>query len=205
MTVAWHARVGRWLLWPVGLVPLAYLFYLASGSGFGPDPAEYLSAFSGEWALWWLLLSLSVTPLRQYLGWAWLVPYRQVLGLLSWGYASLHVLVYLALWLDWSWAEFGTGLQKRPYVWMGMLAYAGLWPLALTSSRWMMRRLGRHWKHLHRAVYGIVLAAITHVLWQSKGDIGEAAGYALITLVLLALRWRPQRKKTVPGEAQNSL
>ncbi len=199
MTTAWHARIGRWLLWPFGFMPLGYLFYLARSSGFGPDPAEYLSAFSGEWALWCLLLSLSVTPLRRHLGWAWLVPYRQVLGLLAWLYASLHLLVYLALWLGWSWVEFSAGLQKRPYVWMGMLAYAGLWPLALTSSRWMMRRLGQHWKRLHRAVYGVVLAAVIHVLWQSKGDISEAAGYALIVLVLLALRWPLRREKTVSG------
>ncbi|HEY9036361.1 MAG TPA: protein-methionine-sulfoxide reductase heme-binding subunit MsrQ [Pseudomonadales bacterium] len=190
MNPKWHSRTGRWLLWPLGLLPLAWLVWQARFVGLGPDPAEYLSGFSGEWALWFLLAVLTVTPLQRHAGWSWLVPYRQPLGLLAWTYAGLHVLVYCALWLGWDWSALGADLKKRTYIVAGMFAYAMMWPLALTSSRRARQRLGARWKKLHRLVYAIVLAALLHVFWQSKGGVGDAALYALIVIVLLALRWR---------------
>lgn len=191
MDVRWHAAVGRWLLWPIGLLPLGWLVWQGMHAGFGPDPAEYLSGVTGEWAVWCLLLALSVTPLRSLAGWAWLLPYRQVLGLLSWVYASLHMLVYLALWLGWQWADFPADLQKRPYILIGMLGYALMWPLALSSSRRAMRWLGATWKRLHRLAYAIAILAVIHVFWQSKAGVGEALAYALWALVLLGSRCLP--------------
>ena len=197
MNPKWHSRTGRWLLWPLGLLPFGWLAWQARSVGFGPDPAEYLSGFSGEWALWFLLATLGVTPLQRYAGWSWLVSYRQPLGLLAWSYAGLHVLVYCALWLGWDWSALGADLKKRTYIVAGMLAYTMMWPLALTSSRIARQRLGARWKKLHRLVYVVVLTALVHVFWQSKGGVGDAALYGLIAATLLALRWHPRVRSSV--------
>ncbi|TNF32863.1 MAG: sulfoxide reductase heme-binding subunit YedZ [Gammaproteobacteria bacterium] len=194
----WHTSTGRWLLWLVGVLPLGFLFWQGWRGGFGPDPGEYLSGFTGEWAIWFLLLSLSVTPLRRLAGWGWLLPYRQVLGLLSWAYAGLHVLVYLALWLGWQWGDFPADVQKRPYLLVGLLAYVLMWPLALTSSRRATRWLGVLWKRIHRLVYAIVILAVIHVFWQSKAGLGEALAYVLCALVLLVSRCRPGPSRARP-------
>lgn len=183
----------RAIAWLAGVAPLGSWVWQAAHQQLGPDPAKTLSHASGQWALYWLLLSLAVTPLRRWLHWNRLLPARQVLGLLSWAYAGLHLLVYLALWIGWNGADFQADLAKRTYIIAGMAGYLLLWPLALSSHRAARRRLGRRWLKLHRLVYFIPPLAIVHVAWQAKNTLVNAGLYLLVFALLMLLRWPSRR------------
>jgi sulfoxide reductase heme-binding subunit YedZ len=154
----------------------------------GANPIQAITHRTGDWALRFLLLTLCITPLRRLSGWVWLLRFRRQLGLFAFFYASLHLLTWV--WLDqvWVWSAMLEDIAKRPYVTLGMGAFALLVPLALTSTRAMMRRLGRHWQTLHRAVYAIGLLVVLHFLLLTKADYLEPALYGLVLAVLLLAR-----------------
>ncbi len=185
-----------WLLkTPVWLVCLGILGgYLAAlvGDRLGANPVEALSHASGAWALRLLLLTLAMTPLRRLSGWSWPLRMRRLLGLWAFFYAVLHLSVWI--WLDQGldWRAMAEDLAKRPYVMLGMAAFGLLVPLAVTSTRGWMRRLGRRWKRLHRGVYPAALLAVGHFLWLTKADYLEPGIYAGVLLGLLGLRLIPQ-------------
>jgi sulfoxide reductase heme-binding subunit YedZ len=135
-----------------------------------------------------LLLTLSITPLRQLTGWAGWLAYRRMLGLYAFFYACLHLLTYV--WLDqfFDWAAIWGDIFQRPFITVGMLAFLLLIPLAATSTQAMMRRLKRRWGQLHRLVYLIAVLAVVHYLWLVKKDMTEPLIYAAVLGVLLA--WR---------------
>lgn len=184
----------RWgvkpLLFSACLLPALLLVWRAWAQRLGPNPVEALTHASGDWALRLLLITLAVTPLRRLSGWAQLLRLRRMLGLFAFFYASLHFCVWLVidhalipeLILD--------DLTKRPYVMLGASALLLLLPLALTSTRGWMRRLGRGWQRLHRLVYPAALLAVGHYLWLVKADRREPLLYAAILVLLLAFRTR---------------
>jgi methionine sulfoxide reductase heme-binding subunit len=158
----------------------------------GPDPIEELTHATGAWALRFLLASLAVTPARRLLGLPGLAPYRRTLGLAAFAYACLHVATYAAL--DWyfDWAEIWEDVAERPYVTAGFAAFVALVPLAVTSTRAAMRRLGGpRWRRLHRLVYLAAGLAVVHFLWLVKKDLREPAIYAAILAALLLARVLP--------------
>lgn len=175
------------------LIPAAVLAWRAASDRLGANPIEEITHETGETALRLLLASLAITPLRRALGWSALAPYRRTLGLLAFGYACLHLATYVVLDLFFDWAAIVEDVAERPYVTAGLAAFSCLVPLALTSTRGWIRRLGaRRWLALHRLVYGAGIAAVVHFLWLVKADLREPLLYAAVLALLLGARlwWR---------------
>ncbi len=200
-------RTNNSALWMVGFrltaallasVPLLRLLLEIMQSQLGPDPGEVVTKALGLAAFQLLLVTLAMTPLRKITGWTGWIRVRRMLGLFSFFYAVLHVLAFLQFIVGWQdlWASF----TKRPYIILGMIAFTGMVPLALTSTKGMMKRLGRRWKVLHRTIYIIALAAWAHFLWQARSDIGEMVAYGTVLLFLLGWRlfWSPVFRHAVP-------
>ena len=187
-------RVAKPVLFVASLVPAGWLAYALwnGGAGLGANPAETLQLETGIWALRFLLASLAITPLRRLTGWNRLIQYRRMLGLFAFFYATLHLSTYIVLDRYFEWSGILEDVAKRPYITVGTLAFVLLMPLALTSTKGWIRRLGRRWQLLHRLVYISAIAASVHFLWKVKVMIGEPVYYAAILAVLLAARvvWR---------------
>ena len=166
----------------------------------GPDPVAAIEHELGLWALRLLLLTLAITPLRQLSGQPVFLRFRRMLGLYAFAYATLHFAAYLALDLRGWWTLVFEEIAKRPYITVGFAAWLLLVPLAITSTRGWMRRLGRNWGRLHRAVYLIAALAVLHFWWVVKSDYREPLLYAAILAVLLGWRawkrWWPRRAAT---------
>jgi sulfoxide reductase heme-binding subunit YedZ len=195
---ATRRRLAHGAVVGAGLLPLGWLGLRALSGALGANPIETVTHTTGGWALRLLLASLAVTPARTLLGLAWLAPYRRTLGLLAFGYASLHFATWIALDLGFAWDAVLDDLLERPFIAAGFTALALLVPLAVTSTQGWIRRLGRRWTQLHRLVYAAAIAAVVHFLWLVKADLLEPAIYAALLAVLLAarsvrrLRWRSQ-------------
>lgn len=183
----------RYRLWRIAVfacvasVPL-YWLYLAWQLALGPDPGKVLVDNLGQGALVLLLLTLCMTPLQRLTGWGgWLATRRQ-LGLWCFTYAVLHLMSYLYFLLGGEIARLGEELYERPYILVGSVGFLGLAVLAMTSSRWSMRRLGKRWKKVHRLVYIIVIVVLLHMLWVVRADSARWFLYAGTGIALLLLR-----------------
>ncbi len=185
-------RFGKPLVFLLCLLPLGLLVWQGVDGAIGPNPVETLLHTTGNWALRLLLVTLAVTPLRRLTGWVWLIRFRRMLGLFAFFYALLHFATYI--WLDqfFAWSAILEDIVKRPYIMVGFAAFVLLIPLAVTSTRGWIRRLGKRWKQLHRLVYLIAVLGVVHFLWLVKADLREPLINAMILAVLLAMRvpWR---------------
>ncbi len=170
------------------LLPLARLVWLGFSGGLGANPIEFVTRSTGTWTLVGLMVTLSVTPLRRLTGVAELIRYRRMLGLFTFFYACLHFVTYV--WLDQFFdpAAIARDIVKRPFITVGFAAFMLLIPLAATSTRAMIRRLGRRWQSLHRAVYLIAVLGVVHYLWLVKKDLTEPLVYGAVLALLLAMR-----------------
>jgi len=189
-----RTRTAWWALLALGLLPLAWLVWRTAADQLGANPAETLIRATGDWTLRGLCLTLAITPLRVGLGWPELLRFRRLLGLLTFGYACLHLLCYTGFDMGFDWADIAHDIPKRPFVLVGALAFALLMPLAATSWNGAIRRLGaRRWQALHRSVYAVALLAILHFWWMRSGkrNFTEVWVYGLILAALLGWRiWR---------------
>lgn len=191
-----RVAIAKIVVFALCLLPLALLAWDVHRQALGPDPVAVLEHRSGDWALRLLLGTLAVTPLRRITGIAELLRFRRMLGLFAFFYASLHLAIYLVIDLGGFWRQLFGDILKRPYITVGFLAWLLLVPLALTSTKGMMRRLGRHWSRLHKLVYVIGLCAVLHYLWLVKSGqtiaVREPLVYLAIYLALMAFRlpWR---------------
>jgi len=191
----------------VALGPFAWLLYDVWTDALGADPIATITHRTGDWALRFLLITLSVTPLRRLSGWNVLARFRRMLGLYAFFYASLHFSTYVILDLGGYWAQILDDLVKRPYITVGFLAWLGLLPLAITSTKGMVRRLGRRWIALHRLIYGIAVLGVLHYFWLVKSDLREPLMYGGILAALLILRLPPvvrrlERRRKSTGSPQ---
>ncbi len=195
---------AKGVLHVAALLPLALLIAAAWQDRLGADPIATLTHETGLWALRLLLATLAITPLRLIGGWPRLLRFRRMLGLYAFAYASLHLAVYLALDLGGYWPQIVDDIVERPFITVGFLAWLLMLPLAATSTRGMMRRLGPWWSRLHKAVYAVGMLAVLHFVWLVKADLREPLVYATILLALLAARWPPIRRRIVrrPASAQ---
>lgn len=179
------------------LIPLGHLVHGIVTDSLGANPIEAVTRGLGDWALRLLLITLAVTPLRRLTGLPWLLRLRRMLGLFAFFYATLHMLTYV--WLDqfFDWGFILKDIVKRPFITVGFIGFVLLIPLAATSTNAMMRRLGRNWSRLHKAVYAIGVLAVLHFWWMVKADVREPALYAGILAVLLGLRliWKVREKQ----------
>ena len=191
-------RVMKPALFLLCLLPLASLVWRAfgiAGTDLGANPVEKIQDTLGQWGLRMLLITLAITPLRDWFSAAWLIQLRRMLGVYAFCYVLLHFLTWLILDQDLYWAGILPDIARRPFITIGFLALLLLIPLAVTSINGMMRRLGRRWKTLHRLIYLIVLLGIWHYYWQVKADVREPLFYLAIALVLLGWRvWKVRRQ-----------
>jgi len=185
-------KKGAWTraaLFAACSTPLPFLGGRGASANFGANPIEEITHFTGAWALYLLLFTLAITPLRRLFGWSRLVRHRRMIGLFAFFYGVLHFLTYFVLDQFFDWAEIGKDIFKRPYITVGFSAFVLLVPLAVTSSDGMIRRLGgKRWKALHRLVYVSATLAVLHFLWLVKADVREPAIYGGILAALLCLR-----------------
>jgi len=191
----------RWLkptVFLLALLPLLAMLGQALGNTLGPDPAEALMQGTGEWSARLLMLTLLVSPLRQWLSRPYLIQLRRMLGLFVFFYACLHLVLFLHFYLGWAGARVLEELLERPYISVGALAWLMLLPLALTSSRALQRAMGRHWVRLHRGVYLVAILVSLHIFWQARSDYGEALLYVLTFCGLLGWRLMRIRRKHRP-------
>lgn len=186
------ARPARITLWILGALPMAGLAVGAATDRLGAEPVETLTHVTGEWGLRLLLLSLAITPLRRFTGWAVLAPYRRTFGLLAFAYACAHFGTYLALDLGFDFGFLAEDILERPYITAGFTAFCALVPLAITSTRGWQRRLGRRWLKLHRLAYLAVGFGLLHYVWLVKADLLAPLVHVGIAGILIALRWRPR-------------
>lgn len=176
------------LVFIISLVPVSLLLYDAFTDQLGANPIETLHFRLGDWALRFLCLGLAITPIKKMTGIKELVRFKRLLGLYAFFYASLHFLVYICLDLSFSIEQLMDEIPKSPYIIVGLLTYALLIPLALTSTKKMQKRLGQKWRRLHRLVYLIAILAVVHYLWLTKIDITEPLIYMGVIGVLLGFR-----------------
>ncbi len=210
-----NLRAVRLLKVPVFLVCLVPLGKLAleafgiAGLGLGANPIEQLIHRCGLWGLIFLLVTLSVTPLRELTGQNWLLRFRRMFGLFAFFYICLHFLIYSGLDQRFDFAAIGEDILERPYITLGITGLTLLIPLAFTSTAAMMRRLGRRWLLLHRLVYVIAILGVWHFYWQVKKDISEPLIYAGILALLLGYRvvsgWRKKKRSANRRQAMLGL
>jgi len=172
------------------LSPLIIYLWRAVGDALGANPIEALIRGSGDWTLYFLTLTLSITPLRRFMGQNWLQALRRMLGLFTFLYACLHLTTFV--WFDhfFDLDEILRDVWKRPFIAIGFTAFLLLIPLAITSTHAMQRRLGRYWSQLHRVVYAVALLAMTHFWWMRAGkqNFAEPIVIGVIITILLAAR-----------------
>ncbi len=188
-----HSRIGmgtvKGLVWVLCLLPLGLLVWDAFTDGLGAEPIEAITHRTGFWGLTLLLVTLAVTPVRRLTGWNRIVQLRRLLGLFAFFYVALHFLTYVVLDQFFALEFIVEDVLERPYITVGFAAFLLLIPLAVTSTKGMIRRLGgRRWQRLHRLVYLSAILAVLHFLWLVKADLQRPLIFAALLAVLLALR-----------------
>lgn len=181
-------RAGKPLIFVVLLLPGLALLWAALAEQLGTDPVKTLIIKTGEYSLILLIVTLAISPLRQWLAWGGLIRYRRMLGLYTWCYASLHFLIVLTYLFGWDWLIAREELSERPYIIAGFAAWMLVMPLALTSNNHAVRLLRYNWRRLHRLIYPAAGLAWLHLAWQVRASYLEALVYGLIIFCLLFQR-----------------
>ncbi|WP_025915962.1 sulfite oxidase heme-binding subunit YedZ [Herminiimonas sp. CN] len=194
-------KAGVFLL---ALLPFLRLVLFTLTDRLGANPIEFITRNSGDWTLYLLCITLTVTPLRKWLQWPWLIKLRRMLGLFAFFYVCLHFTAFV--WFDhfFDLAEMARDVVKRPFITVGFINFVLLIPLAATSTNRMVRRLGgKRWQWLHRLIYLIAPLAIVHFWWMKAGkhDFAQPVLLGLIVAALLLVRvvarirqQRPQKR-----------
>lgn len=182
------SRDARLAAWAAGVLPLVLLAYTAGTRGLGANPIETLTHRTGWWSLFLLIAALAVTPLRRFTGWNQLAGVRRPLGLSSFFYATLHLLVYFVLDQGLAFEYLIEDVVERPFITSGFTAWLLLLPLALTSTRTAIRKMGKRWSLLHRLAYPAAALGVLHFAWGVKADLREPMLFAAALAVLLGAR-----------------
>jgi methionine sulfoxide reductase heme-binding subunit len=192
-------KAGLFLL---ACLPFLRLIIFAYLDQLGANPLEAITRNTGDWTLYLLCITLSITPLRRLSGWTWLIALRRMMGLFTFFYASLHFLAFL--WFDHFFDVQAMLLDvvKRPFIAMGFATFLLLLPLAITSTNSMMRKLGKRWKTLHQLIYLIIIMGLLHFWWMRAGkqNFAQPLLISVIALVLLGSRlvtWWQNKNKAV--------
>ena len=200
-------RAGKALVFLAALAPALWVCWALfvewrgedwPGAGWlGADPIEEFQGQTGRLTLIFLGLTLAITPLRRLFGWNRLQPYRRMLGLFTFFYATLHLVNYVGLWMTVDLGDIAEDVAKHPWVWIGVISWALLVPLAITSTKGWVRRLGgKRWARLHRLVYVVAVAGLLHFFLAVKRDVYEPTIYALVFATLLGIRPLISRRAT---------
>jgi methionine sulfoxide reductase heme-binding subunit len=194
----WVRRVIKPALFLACLGPLTWLIYNAFWGDLGANPIETITNTTGIWTLRLIAITIAITPLRWLTKWNPLINFRRMLGLFAFFYGSIHFMIYFvldrSLMFDGLWED----IVKRPYITVGFTAFVLMIPLALTSTKGWIRRLGgARWNLLHKLVYVSAVLGVTHYWWKVKLDVTNPMIYAAIVGVLLGarmLRWAARRQ-----------
>ena len=181
-------RLVKPAVFVASLVPAAWLVQGMITGDLGVNPAETLQLQTGRWALRFLLITLAITPIRRLFHWNVVIQYRRMLGLFAFFYATLHFASYIVLDQYFAFDAMMADVIKRPFITVGFAAFVLMIPLAVTSTKGWIRRLGRRWQVLHRLVYVSAICAVVHFIWKVKLVIGDPVLYAGILAVLLGYR-----------------
>jgi len=194
-------RFSKPIVFVLSLTPALWLLFRALTHRLSANPIEDLTLTTGVWALRLLLMTLAITPIRRITGWNEIVRYRRMLGLFAFFYACIHLSIYLVLDQGIAFRYILADIAKRRFITAGMVAFTCMVPLALTSTKGWIRRLGRRWQALHRLIYVSGFCACLHFVWKVKVVIGEPVYYAAVLGVLLGFRvlwrYRPSRRPRV--------
>ena len=184
-------RWSKVLVFVLSLTPLLWLLWRAYDHRLTANPIEFITHYTGDWTLWFIVLTLCVTPARKLLSRPELIRYRRMIGLFAFFYASLHFLTYLVVDKFFDWNEILTDIGKRTYITVGFAGFLMLLSLAVTSTAGWIRRLGgKRWQLLHRLIYLAVIAGVVHYYWSVKSDIRQPVFYGVLAAVLLAYRFK---------------
>ena len=171
------------------LVPFLLLVRDWRNDALGPNPVEKITHTTGDWTIYLLLITLTVTPLRKLFKVPSLIRFRRMLGLFAFFYGCLHLMTYVGLDQSFDWPALWKDVYKRPFVTAGFAAWLLMVPLALTSNAWSIRKLGgKRWQRLHRLIYFSALGGVIHYYWLVKSDVRRPLLYGAILLVLMLYR-----------------
>ena len=189
---------NAWIVTSIAcLLPIFWLLIDISSNHLGSNPIQAIHIRLGDWSLRFLCITLAITPIQTITQWRGLADYRQMFGLYSFFYATLHLLGYLLVDHAGEWRIIGIDILESSYIWFGIVAYIILLLLAITSPKSAKKRMGKYWKKLHRLIYYSALAAIIHYLWQLKGNLFQPLFYLTIVAFLLGFRilvWMKSRQ-----------
>lgn len=198
-------RYVKLVVFLLAVAPAGALVWRAFSDDLGANPIDALTDTTGDWTLRFVLISLAVTPLRRLTGWNQVIGLRRMLGLFAFFYAFLHFSTYLVLDQFFAFDIIIEDIAKRPYITVGFAGFVLLIPLAITSTKGWIRRLGRRWQQLHRLVYVTACAGVVHYLWLVKLDTTRPLRYAAVLFVLLGLRvyWAVQKRMQSTSPAKD--
>ncbi len=182
-------QIAKLLIFLAALVPLGRLVWKFFHDALGANPIEVITHSTGDWTMIFILTTLSITPLRKLTKQYWLIGVRRMLGLFAFFYGCLHFTTYI--WLDkfFDVNEMIKDVYKRPFITAGFTAFVLMIPLALTSTKGWIRRLGgKNWQRLHRLIYITAIAGVIHYIWLVKADLRKPLQYAFVLGVLLTYR-----------------
>ena len=182
-------RLTKTIVFLAALVPLGRLVWKALHDGLGANPIEVITHSTGDWTLILVLTTLAITPLRRITRQYWLIGVRRMIGLFVFFYGTLHCLTYI--WLDkfFDIHEMLKDVAKRRFITVGFSAFVLLIPLALTSTKGWIRRLGgKNWQRLHRLIYFTGILGVVHYTWLVKADLRKPIEYGIVLAILLLYR-----------------
>ena len=172
----------------ISLMPILIIFYQIIFNQLGPEPVKEITHVTGNWTLRFIIITLAMTPLQKFTKLNFWITYRRMFGLFVFFYASAHMMTYVGIDYRFDWSSISDDIIKKKFIFAGFLAWLLLVPLALTSSKRMIRLLKDKWKKLHKLFYIISLLGITHYLWLVKVVTAEPLIYLIIIVILLTLR-----------------
>src|SRR5882762_10154097 len=197
-------RILKIFIFLSALVPLERLVWKFFHDGLGANPVEVITHSTGDWTMILILTTLSITPLRKLTKRYWLIGVRRMIGLFAFLYGCLHFTTYI--WLDkfFNVHEMIKDVYKRPFITAGFTAFVLMIPLALTSTKGWIRRLGKNWQRLHRLIYVTAIAGVVHYIWLVKADLRKPLQYGSVLVVLLSYRivvWMGEARRNAASDA----
>jgi sulfoxide reductase heme-binding subunit YedZ len=190
-----NQRYLRVIIFTLSLVPIFYVIYQILTDQLGPEPIKDITHHTGKWTLYFIVITLAMTPLKKITKLNIWISYRRMFGLFIFFYASVHLMTYVGLDYRFDLVSIGDDIVKKKYIFIGFLAWLLLIPLVATSNKRMIKILKDKWKKLHRLIYLISLFGAIHYLWLVKRDLTEPLIYISVILILLVFRLKIKNSK----------
>ena len=190
-----NQRCLRVIIFTLSLVPIFYVIYQILTDQLGPEPIKDITHHTGKWTLYFIVITLAMTPLKKITKLNIWISYRRMFGLFIFFYASVHLMTYVGLDYRFDLVSIGDDIVKKKYIFIGFLAWLLLIPLVATSNKKMIKILKDKWKKLHRLIYLISLFGAIHYLWLVKRDLTEPLIYISVILILLVFRLKIKNSK----------